>query len=217
LVLWAWERPIDLRSLDSRIGVAFLAQTITLDDDGPRVAARRQPLRVADAARVIAVTRVEAAKDWRPPLRRELSRAVARLVADAASLPRVRAVQLDFDARLSERDFYRQLIRDVRAALPASTALSMTALASWCRDDAWLGGLPVDEIVPMLFEMGPGDRPYRHIASARSAANEHCRQAVGVSLGEPLATRSDGRRVYVFNSSAWTEQAVAAAKRMGED
>jgi hypothetical protein len=30
LVLWAWERPEDLRALDPDTGVAFLAQTITL-------------------------------------------------------------------------------------------------------------------------------------------------------------------------------------------
>jgi len=29
LILWAWERPEDLRALDPDTGVAFLAQTIT--------------------------------------------------------------------------------------------------------------------------------------------------------------------------------------------
>ena len=32
VVLWAWERPVDLRGLPAGTGVAFLAQTITIAD-----------------------------------------------------------------------------------------------------------------------------------------------------------------------------------------
>ncbi len=61
LMLWAWERPEDLRGLDESIGVAFLSQTITLGGDRVSVQPRRQPLRVAPEARLMAVTRIEIA------------------------------------------------------------------------------------------------------------------------------------------------------------
>ena len=34
MFVWAWERPEDLRDLDREIGVAFLAQTISITGDG---------------------------------------------------------------------------------------------------------------------------------------------------------------------------------------
>ena len=58
LVLWAWERPEDLRGLDRDVAVAFLAQTIDLKADGLQVSPRRQPLRVDPETSLIAVTRV---------------------------------------------------------------------------------------------------------------------------------------------------------------
>ncbi len=216
LVLWVWERPDDLRALDPGIGVAFLAQTLTISDHGLRTERRRQPLHVAPQARVVAVTRIEVDPAWTPTLDADLTRAVASILASTATLPRVRAVQIDFDARASEREFYRQVIRDVRQAVDPAVALSMTALASWCVGDDWLHGLPVDEAVPMLFEMGPEHGPFRAVAHSRSAAARVCRGAVGVSLAEPLATRADGRRVYVFNAKPWTKETVADARRIAE-
>jgi hypothetical protein len=46
LVLWAWERPEDLRQIDDDIGVAFLAQTITVSGERLTLHPRLQPLRV---------------------------------------------------------------------------------------------------------------------------------------------------------------------------
>src|SRR2546429_41417 len=82
-MLWAWERPEDLRALGSDTGVAFLAQTITIGADraasgSDRLATlkgspymiegspytiepRRQPLRVDRDTALVAVTRVEVA------------------------------------------------------------------------------------------------------------------------------------------------------------
>ena len=40
----------------------------------------------------------------------------------------------------------------MRAELPDTSLLAMTALASWAMGDAWLEGLPVDAAVPMAFE-----------------------------------------------------------------
>jgi len=59
LILWAWERPEDLRGLGADTGVAFLAQTITIAGDRLSVVTRRQPLRVSPSATLVAVTRIE--------------------------------------------------------------------------------------------------------------------------------------------------------------
>jgi hypothetical protein len=212
LMLWAWERPEDLRGLHPSAGVAFLAQSIAISASRVSVVPRRQPLRISGNL-LVAVTRIEV--DPVPKLSlddRQLS-AVAAAVARTAALPRVAGIQIDFDARASERPLYERLLRQIRGQLPAAMPLSMTALASWCQGDDWLRGLPIDEAVPMLFRMGPVNEPFRVIAESRQAAVPECQRAVGVSLDESLDWRADGRRVYVFSPRAWTDDAIAAARR----
>src|SRR5438067_4809046 len=63
-ILWAWERPEDLRFLDPKeFGVAFLAQTIFLEHENVSPRPRRQPLDVPPGTYMIAVTRIETNKD----------------------------------------------------------------------------------------------------------------------------------------------------------
>src|ERR1039458_2560605 len=53
LVLWAWERPEDLRFLNPKLtGVAFLAGTVRLGPDGLSFPPRLQPLPGAAARRI---------------------------------------------------------------------------------------------------------------------------------------------------------------------
>jgi hypothetical protein len=209
LVLWAWERPEDLRNLDARVGIAFLAQTITLADGTLTAAPRRQRLRVAPAHALIAVTRIESPA---PPaaLDDEHLAVAAASIAATASLPQVVGVQVDFDAVRSERALYAGLVRRVRARLGDDVPLSITALASWCAGDRWLSALAADEAVAMMFRLGPINEPYRALASSRADAAEEC-GAVGVSLDEPMPLRPGGRRVYVFNPAPWTAESIRAA------
>jgi hypothetical protein len=89
LVIWAWERPEDLGTLGSDIGVAFLAQTITASGAEIAVEPRRQPLRVGDSTVLVAVTRIEsAALAWWPLTSKDASD-VAFLIARTAKTPRV--------------------------------------------------------------------------------------------------------------------------------
>ncbi len=213
VVLWAWERPEDLRSLDGSIGVAFLVQTLIISGDHVIVRPRLQPLRVRPATPLIAVTRIEHPNGDDRPLEASGIPRLAAHIADSRRLPRVQGVQLDFDATASERDFYRALLRAVRAELGASTPLSITALASWCVGDNWLEGLPIDEAVPMLFRMGPANGPFGSLAVSRGAAARPCAVALGVSLDEPLPVARKGRRVYVFSPRSWTPESVAEARR----
>ena len=153
-MFWAWERPEDLRALDpSRAGVAFLCQTLFVDAGKVVRYPRRQPLRIPQGCQVVAVTRIE--------VRSSLVKAVVPLILEALTGPilasaqgPVAGIQVDFDARTSERILYRSLLERLRSRLPKHMPLSMTALASWTLGDGWVGGLPVDEIVPMCFRMG---------------------------------------------------------------
>jgi hypothetical protein len=206
VVLWAWERPDDLRALPRGVGVAFLAQTITISGPSHLVARRRQPLRVDAGTPMIAVTRIEAPGD----VASADVPAIARAIVDRGRLPMVEGVQIDFDARASQRTMYRQLLHEVRATLPQRTPLSMTALASWCLDDNWLDELPVDEAVPMLFRMGPAAPALRRDWGSRTPAAK-CRGSLGVSLDEPAPWGRAGRRTYVFNPGSWSAPAVKAA------
>jgi len=216
LMLWAWERPTDLRNVGPDAGVAFLAQTLMVRNGAVGIAPRRNRLRVAPHTPLVAVTRIETGQ---PGLGEEPDGAIAAMAAAIAAtlrLPHVRGVQIDFDAAGSERTAYRALVLAVRGAVGPNVPLSITALASWCAQDRWLNGLPVDEAVPMLFRMGPVNEPYAALARSPLRAAAECRGALGTSLDEPLHVRAAGRRVYVFNAAAWTPAAVAQAREVLE-
>ena len=212
LMLWAWERPEDLRGLHASVGVAFLAQSLAISGNRLTLRPRRQPLRIT-ANPLVAVTRVEVDPVATLALDDRQLLDAAAIIARTALLPRVVGVQIDFDARASERPIYERLLHDVRDRLPAAMPLSITALASWCREDDWLRGLPIDEAVPMLFRMGPVNEPFRVIAASRRASVPECQRAVGISLDEPLEVRPGDRRVYVFSPRPWTDATIGEAQR----
>jgi len=212
LMLWAWERPTDLRQLDADVGVAFLSQTLIVRNGAMDTVPRRNALRVSPHTPLVAVTRIET----RDALPSAMVTTMAAAIAGTTALPRVRGVQIDFDAAESERGFYRALVGAVRQAIGPGVPLSITALASWCAQDRWMAGLPVDEAVPMLFRLGPVNAPYVGLASAPSTAAAECRDALGTSLDEPLHVRARGRRLYVFNASPWTPASVTQAREVLE-
>src|SRR5687768_3084174 len=134
LIIWAWERPEELEFLNpGEFGVAFLAQTLTLRDDEVIYKPRHQPLKLPPETKLIAVTRIESQKvtglpTWHSPSQREK---VIERVLNTLELPNVSAIQIDFDVAVSERNFYRTLLHELRNSLPDNVPLSMTALASF--------------------------------------------------------------------------------------
>ena len=192
-ILWAWERPENLDFIDPHTtGVAFLARTVFLRDGNVSVKPRLNPLRYTPGATLIAVVRVDSDRSVLPPIA-----LAAEAIAAAGTTPGVRALQVDFDATLSQRVFYRDVLHQVRASLPHDLPLSMTALASWCEADHWIDGLPVAEAVPMLFRMGPEEQ------SPSSFRPELCQTSAGVSLDEPMRVPAAVSRIYVFNPRPW--------------
>ena len=209
VVLWAWERPELLDFIDPQTtGVAFLAQTLSLSGPDVVVRPRLQPLRVPAAAKLMAATRIEVDRLRPPDLSvRQRTLAVAAL-ADTGHFPGMTAIQVDFDAAVSQRLFYRHLLQDLRRRLPASISISITALASWCMYDDWLSGLPVDEVVPMVFRMGADQHRVRRYLAEDDFRAAHCRQSLGISTDEPLPIVRPMRRLYVFHPQSWRPEAL---------
>src|SRR6202000_602175 len=139
----AWETPEDLRALDpERAGVAYLSRELLLGAR-PEVRLRKQPLLLSPNTYRMAVVRIETAPEFK-----EDDSKVPGLAAEilkAADEPGVHALEIDFDARASERSFYASLLRAVRNGLPKDIPLSITALTSWCGEGSWLQGLSLQE------------------------------------------------------------------------
>lgn len=208
--LWVWERPEDLRSLDPRsTALAILDQTLLV---GPsiRTLPRRQTVVYPAGIARIAVVRIET----RPgaPLDLVQAHAVATQVLVSAAQPGIAALQLDFDARRSERAFYTALLDDLRPRLPARLPLSITALASWCSSDDWIAALPVDEAVPMFFRMEPGRDPRDQRPEFR-IREPLCQSSFGLSTREPWPSGLAGKRIYVFPDRGWHADYALLAER----
>ncbi|HEY2963941.1 MAG TPA: DUF3142 domain-containing protein [Pyrinomonadaceae bacterium] len=206
VILWAWERPEDLSFLDpQKTGVAFLAKTITLRGDNVLVRPRLQPLRLSPGTKVIAVVRIETDK---PALS---TSQLQQTVREIINSPAASVVQIDFDAVVSERPFYRELLQTLRRGLRPSTSVSITALASWCAGDDWLTGLPIDEAVPMLFRLGVDQRQFqRRLETGQPFESRVCQNAAGVSTDEPVKTPAVDR-LYIFSPQPWSKQSFTAA------
>jgi hypothetical protein len=203
LVLWAWERPERLAFVNPRAaGVAYLARTVGWRDGRITSRPRLQPLEVPAGTRVMAVVRLES---FAPPLP-DVEAVAAEILHDASN-PAVRAVQIDFDARRSERGWYAELLKSLERRLDRAKPLSITALASWCQGDPWVRSLPVSDAVPMLFRMGAGEP--REINGDFSTAV--CRASVGLSTDEMPYAIPHARRIFMFHPRAWTPDAYRSA------
>ena len=202
LVLWAWERGERMPFLDPRAaGVAFLVRSIAWHDGIVESRPRLQPLSVPQGTPLVAVVRMESGKGPLPD-----AAGIAREAARTIDFPGVRALQVDFDARLSERRWYREMLERLRKSLPPAMPLGITALASWCQGDDWMRGLPVNDAVPMLFRMGAGET-----FTGSGFAGELCQSSVGVSTDELPPAFPRGRRLFVFNPRPWSSEAYRGA------
>jgi hypothetical protein len=165
---------------------------------------------------MIAVTRIESSKDGtkRPGLSSDMVNKVTGLIRSTLELPNVKAIQIDFDAVASEREFYRSLMIELRKQLPAGTPLTMTALASWCTGDAWFNDFPVDEAVPMVFQMGADEENIKtFLRNGNDWREPMCRGSYGFSVEDQLNfdVRPD-RRIYYFKNSSWRADDLRALR-----
>ena len=200
--LWAWRREEDLSFIDpEREKVALWTATINLDQDEFVVEYRTNKVTYPSEAEITSVVRVEAAG---VPGAATTARLADAIIAVGRPFKPVE-YQVDFDARLSQRTFYRHLLEELRART-GGARLSITALASWCFYDDWTEGLPVDAVVPMIYRMGPDAGVIRHtLYVERAFPNPICAGNIGYSSDEPLAPVDGLNRVFLFVPEPWTE------------
>lgn len=213
--LWVWERPEDLSRIDpATTAIAFLDQTVRIGGTISSIP-RRQPMSYPASVVRIAVVRIEVepGADLKSDGGLAMARETASLILDSVARPGIAALQIDFDATRSQRAFYTTLLNNLRARMPAALPLSITALASWCSSDDWIGGLPVDEAVPMFFRMepdrrrAPADRPEFQIREPL------CSASVGVSTHERWPSDVAGKRIYIFADRGWRQDMALLADR----
>ena len=214
-VLWAWERAELLDTLPRGFGVAAVVGFIRLEGGTVTVVrGRRFPLVLRNGAPPpIGVVHIEIDQTqpllWTDALR-------AQVVNSALGFMRpYAAVQVDMEVHNSQKAVLLDVLPDVRAGRPPGTTLSMTALASWCDMEHWISAAPVDEIVPMLFRMGPGGARLRDkLDEGGDFGEPRCRTALGISTDTPVRIPA-GRHVYVFDPRPWDSRALAAIEQRG--
>lgn len=216
LVLWAWERPEDLRFIDcNKVGVAYYAGTIVLKNDWASFHPRMNPLLVPDAAYIFPVFRIEESSS-NVPQEAALER-VSSLIVSYAETHRSKAIQIDYDSRKNSRNAYTCLLQKLRQRLPEGTPISITSLASWCLRDKWLNKAKVDESIAMLFSMGSETNDVLSLIKREPLNSGSGVQSIGVSLNEKSTNavlrktqfQIKQKRLYVFNSQAWTKNSYA--------
>ena len=204
--LWAWRRTEDLSFVDSeKIRAAIWTGTIFWKKGELRVDRRLNPITYPSGMQVVAVARLEI--DGIPD--RAATAEIAETLHKIGKPFNPIEYQVDFDARLSQRTFYRRLLDQVRAYIPG-TPLSITALASWCFHDSWIEDLAIDAAVPMIYRMGPeGGYIRKRLTQDRKFPASICRGNIGYSSDEPLAPVDGLERVFLFHPWPWTEERLA--------
>ena len=200
--LWAWRREENLSFIDpEQAKVVVWTATIHVDRDGLVVERRTNGITYPSETEVVGVVRLEVTGI---PDDATVPRLAEAIIAASRPFHPVEH-QVDFDARLSQRPFYRRLLEELRTRT-GNARLSIAALASWCFHDDWTRDLPVDAVVPMLYRMGREGDVIRHALHAgREFPNPACAGEVGYSADEPLAPVRRLRRVFLFHPEPWSE------------
>ncbi len=188
---------------------AVLVSALVLRGQGVERSGRRLPLTLPAGVRLLPVVHVEtdasAPDRLNPAQRSAILSAVRRHVATAAHGAGV--LQLDFEAPARQRQAYKELVADIRTLLPKTVRLSVTALAHWCTQGDWLDRLPVDEVVPMLYRLGPNAAHWRErfVDQGAGLARRCQGPAMGFATHEPPPTALLARtpRAYWFDERLW--------------
>ena len=204
-VWWYWDRPAtQLPTPAPGVGAAVVTTHIIFSGEGFVRQPRRSALHLPSDVPTVPVIHVEV--DPARPFagnaaqRDALRDAVVDVVGRGGS---TRWVQLDFEARRTQRGFWRAAVEAIKAALPPGFRLSVTALASWCYGDRWLGDVPADEIIPMYFRLGRA-RPDYVLRSAAGVTESRCALAHGVANDEPpWPVVLSGRRYVFLGRASW--------------
>ncbi|HCN68747.1 MAG TPA: hypothetical protein DIT03_10880 [Candidatus Accumulibacter sp.] len=191
---WYWDRPANKLPVPRPgVGAAVLTRHVYFSGGRVIAVARRSALTLPPG--VVSIPLIHVEVDPAQPFAgtdEQRNRLRDLVVAEALVARRPPLIQLDFEARQSQRRFWTAAVQAIRERLPTEVRLSVTALASWCFGDRWLAEVPADEIVPMYFRLG----------KAREAFIAQCGRDSGAAL--PRGTRRGGRRAAVAGGLAGT-------------
>ncbi|MCS7200816.1 MAG: hypothetical protein NZ822_01555 [Patescibacteria group bacterium] len=214
ITIWSWERSENLDFLDRNIQVAFYAGTIYLKKDGVEFNPRYNSLLMNDETKAIAVFRVENRENNLGE--KHLDQVIEKIILAFNRLrdrdEKIIGLQIDFDAKLSERNLYKIMLARIRELLPSSTFLSITALISWCHKNSWLEELAVDEVVPLFYGLSWQDRYYlQNDLYNKSFMKSHaCNSAIGLSFDEslPPSRYIKNKKIYIFKNEPWQKDDI---------
>ena len=221
VTLWAWDRPAFLEGFNAvaftRVGmrrqavaVASLDQTIRLGPGGITTRQNLQPVVFPAGAVREAVVRIKADPD--AVLSAATVDATVKLLLHSAQQPGIAALQVDFGATRAQRDFYRSVLRVLRAGMRQDLPLSIIAPASWCTEDDWIHDLPIDEAVPVFFRTAQDAPSENAERSTEDRVREPlCGGSIGLSVNERWPALKSGQRLYLFADYGWQPSTIQAA------
>ncbi len=223
-VIWAWQRPEHLQFLNPKeFGVAYLACRALLSEDKVIYHWRNQTLSLPENTQLIPTIRIDVDLKNSPKLSAEQIESLLKVIEQIAHRPNTAEIQIDFDARVTEREFYRKLVKRVKEEL-STVPLSITALASWCLFDSWIKDLPVDESVPMMFSLGQErSKILYYFKTHKTFLVDGCCKSLGISIEDaevngimiPLVKeRKIPVRIFVFSKTAWNERKLQAVRKL---
>jgi hypothetical protein len=202
---WLWDEA-RLPAWSAR-EAAVLQRHILLSGDSARTRPRMRKPVLAPGTLVTPVLHVEVSTVNPPQNIEQRAPMIVQAMREAAAASSSGWVQLDMEAKPSQRAFYRALVREIRDTLPPQVHLSVTALGWWCRSPAWLDGLAADEVVPMFFRMGRDSAAVRALVEqSPQTLHASCRNgSAGFSPQEPFAPEVTQRyrKTYWFDRHAW--------------
>lgn len=227
-MLWSWQKIEDLSAIDtSKVGVALLVGRFTVEQNKIALEPRLSQLQLPPGCYREAVARVEMKQIPDQSKMEEVSSKLAHSIVNLVlAHSHYDGLQIDFDAKQLERPFYVHLLKQLRAQLPPSLTLSMTALASWSQGDPWLrqaiasDHLPVDYVVPMFFTMGVGKEQALRLLQDNLPKPFKGRSAIGLSIGETAAISQISSklknldRIYLFCSPGWQQDRIKYAGKL---
>jgi hypothetical protein len=200
VILWAWERPEDLRFLDpEKADVAFVAASFFLRENRVIIKPRTESLLVPPKIAWMAVFRIQTDSLKQAALESGQIDTITAEIKRFVGLNKIPAVQIDFEAKLSERNFYSQLLDKLRQTLGTAVYISITAPTSWCSADSWLKETPTDEVVPVIFRPGSALPP-------GGFGFSKCQGSLGLSIAGELRKLPSTKRVYLYDPVPWKEQ-----------
>ena len=205
-IAWVW--PSSGAPIGGYTEAAVLVESFVLHHEGSERLPRLRALALPPGMTVTPVVHVQSAPDSGNRFAEAQRRAVFEAVDRHAHESTSGWLQLDFEAPARQRDDYVALVHDIRIRLPRRLRLSVTVQANWCAQADWLARLDADEVVPMLYRLGPDAARWRaRWTDPRSGLSARCLAgASGDSIQETSAPRRTGdtARHYWFNESNWS-------------